>query len=107
MTSSDEWYERERAAFIAWWEADEGKKFSGNPTLAAGAAWFARAESLLSARKLTTERINELWTQAMKEVAGTFFHFSFVPGSPRPTVPNVFAELLLRESATAESRADG
>jgi hypothetical protein len=48
MTSSDEWYERERAAFIAWWEADEGKKFSGNPTLAAGAAWFARAESLLS-----------------------------------------------------------
>lgn len=43
--SPDEWYERERAAFIAWWESEGQKKFSETPTLAAGAGWLARAEA--------------------------------------------------------------
>lgn len=41
----EKWYERERAAFIAWWESEGQKKFSKNPTLAAGAGWLARAET--------------------------------------------------------------
>lgn len=44
VESPDEWYERERAAFIAWWESEGQKKFGEAPTLAAGAGWFARAE---------------------------------------------------------------
>jgi hypothetical protein len=42
--SPDEWYEREKAAFISWWESEGEKKFGATPTLAAGAGWFARAE---------------------------------------------------------------
>jgi hypothetical protein len=42
--SQNEWYERERAAFIVWWESEGQKKFGATPTLAAGAGWFARAE---------------------------------------------------------------
>ncbi len=38
------WYERERTAFIAWWEMEGKQKFGADPTLAAGAGWFARAE---------------------------------------------------------------
>lgn len=41
--SPDEWYEREKAAFIAWWESEGQKKFGETPTLAAGAGWLARA----------------------------------------------------------------
>lgn len=43
--TDDEWYERERNAFIAWWESEGQKKFSDTPTLAAGAGWLARAEA--------------------------------------------------------------
>lgn len=43
--SPDEWYEREKAAFRTWWEDEGEKTFSGTPTLAAGAGWFARAEA--------------------------------------------------------------
>jgi hypothetical protein len=42
--ADNEWYEREKAAFIAWWESEGQKKFSETPTIAAGAGWFARAE---------------------------------------------------------------
>jgi hypothetical protein len=42
--SPDEWYARERAAFISWWESEGQAKFSETPTIAAGAGWFARAE---------------------------------------------------------------
>lgn len=48
---ADDWYERERAAFIAWWESQGQKKFSDTPTLAAGAGWFARAEQAASSEK--------------------------------------------------------
>lgn len=42
----DEWYEREKTAFRAWWESDDNEKtFSSTPTMAAGAGWFARAEA--------------------------------------------------------------
>ena len=44
----DKWYERERAAFIAWWEAEGQKKFSDTTTIAAGAGWLARAEAAIS-----------------------------------------------------------
>jgi hypothetical protein len=44
----DEWYEREKAAFIAWWESEGQKKFGETPTLAAGAGWLARAEAVRS-----------------------------------------------------------
>lgn len=43
--SPDEWYEREKTAFRAWWESEGEKTFSRTPTLAAGAGWFARAEA--------------------------------------------------------------
>lgn len=46
--SPDEGYERERNAFVAWWESDGQKKFSEAPTLAAGAGWLARADALRS-----------------------------------------------------------
>lgn len=42
--SDSEWYEREKAEFIAWWESEGQKKFSETPTMAAGAGWFKRAE---------------------------------------------------------------
>lgn len=46
MTEEQEkWYERETAAFRAWWEADGEKTYSETPTMAAGAGWLKRAES--------------------------------------------------------------
>lgn len=47
--SDEAWYERERAAFIAWWESEGEKKFGATPTMAAGAGWFAKAEAIRSA----------------------------------------------------------
>jgi hypothetical protein len=44
--TNDEWYERERAAFIAWWESEGQAKFGATPTLAAGAGWLAKAEAV-------------------------------------------------------------
>jgi hypothetical protein len=52
----DEWYEREKAAFIAWWESEGQKKFGETPTLAAGAGWLARAEAVRSETALTDEK---------------------------------------------------
>jgi hypothetical protein len=49
--SDDEWYERERAAFIAWWESEGQKQFSDTPTLAAGAGWLARADRVSPATR--------------------------------------------------------
>lgn len=51
--SQDEWYERERAAFIVWWEAEGQNQFSETPTLAAGAGWLARAEAMNAAPEIT------------------------------------------------------
>lgn len=45
LESDSEWYERERASFIVWWESEGEKKFGATPTMAAGAGWFARAEA--------------------------------------------------------------
>lgn len=49
IETDNEWYERERAAFIAWWESEGQKKFGADPTLAAGAGWLARADAARSA----------------------------------------------------------
>jgi hypothetical protein len=47
--SDEEWYEREKAAFRAWWESEGEKAFSVTPTMAAGAGWLKRAESAAAA----------------------------------------------------------
>lgn len=57
---SQEWYERERAAFIAWWESEGQEKFSATPTLAAGAGWFARAEAASSPSEAEGEAVRLL-----------------------------------------------
>lgn len=65
----DQWYEREKSAFIAWWESEGQKKFGATPTLAAGAGWLARAEaaSTASERVMPSKR-EELLADALRHI---------------------------------------
>lgn len=59
MTEEQEqWYERETAAFRAWWEAGGEKTYSETPTMAAGAGWLKRAESVAQGVYATNDKRN-------------------------------------------------
>lgn len=49
VESPVEWHECEKVAFDDWWNARGEHKFTETRHMAAGAAWFARAEAAASA----------------------------------------------------------
>lgn len=87
----NEWYERERSAFIVWWEAEGQKKFSGAPTIAAGAGWLARAEAASTA----SETVTPMYERRLLERAA-----SVLSCSSHPTDRDLEKEIRSTLSAT-------
>lgn len=66
--TDEAWYERETAAFKAWWESEGEKKFSASPTMAAGAGWLARAEAARSSPSAIAPSADTILSEIVKDI---------------------------------------
>jgi hypothetical protein len=108
--SPDEWYEREKAAFIAWWESEGQKKFGETPTLAAGAGWLARAEAMRSETALTDEKGRPMtyWGGAASPDKKCAVHPDAAwpfPTKPRSVAPSAVAPMIVPQEQFDAAKA--
>jgi hypothetical protein len=113
--SPDDWYEREKAAFISWWESEGQDKFSDTPTLAAGAGWLARAEvasSKCEAHEPFSRQELDATLADLKQMWGALADLAMsVPGAkevlgPRKDLPKTIDMIFAQASINASPQSD-